>query len=330
MDKMLLVSDIHSGCHKDNQIWINLIDRLFLEIADVATRRDISTIAILGDFFDNRKALNVRTLTQSLKIADTLKDFEVFMIVGNHDTYYKNSIEPTSLDIFTKFPNITVIKTPTKFQDVMMIPWNSPIDINRSKYLFGHLEINTFQMNNNFVCTDRYNPSVFSIFDKVVSGHFHIPSTKGNITFLGSAYPQTFADVNSPRGYYIFNDGDLEFLEFTEAPKFVILLSEDNDTSNVEGNIVKLVFQKDYGTNGNNEILEKIQLLKPLQLFTNFSNISLEQNGSADNIVVEIHDIKDTIIKYLKTVNIPEHLKVSLLAKQMFKMIDDIKEDKNV
>jgi len=323
MEKLLLVTDLHLGVHKDNPIWIDITVLLFKEILDSLAKEDISTLVILGDFFDNRKALNVKTLVLSLYMADMLKNVNVFIIVGNHDTYYKNKIDPTSLEIFNKFKNITIVKSPITYGDILMVPWNTEFS-QSGKFLFGHFEIANFLMNNKHKCKKGMDISEFGLFERVFSGHFHTPSVKDNIMYLGSAFPQTFHDVNSKRGYYIFNDGNVSFIEFTDAPKFVIIDTEEEQYDNIKGNIVKVVYKKDYGTENNNKILEKIQSFQPIQLFTDFSNISLEENEENKEEKYVITTSKDTVKNYIDSINIPQNLKKPVLLELMYRMMNEI------
>jgi len=95
-------------------------------------------------------------------------------------------------------------------------------------------------MNDYAECSNAMlNAEDFKKFKHVYSGHFHLPSTKGNITYLGSPFQHTFNDVGSIRGYYIFDDGKLEFIEFTNAPKFYIITTNNlkENLDKIEGNL---------------------------------------------------------------------------------------------
>ena len=282
--KCLLTNDIHLGVNHNDPIWLEQSVKLFYHIIDECHRRDISTLCILGDFFHDRKNLYIKTMDTALHIADMLKDnhIRVIYLIGNHDVFYKTENSVSSLQIFNEYDNIEIIKEPTIMDDVGFTSWNNDINLD-AKYLFGHMEINGFPVTNRMTFEKSHlNQSHFKQYDKVISGHFHIPSTKGNITYLGAPYHMSFNDVNSLRGFYEFDQGILEFIEF-DGIKFVYVSSEEiPNPKKIEGNIVRLIFEKDYGTLENNKKIDKVQSYNPLRFYTDFSKISNEIQTTED------------------------------------------------
>lgn len=67
---------------------------------------------MLGDFWENRKAINILTLNKAINF---LKEFEkreiqVYMVLGNHDIAFKNTSSINSIDpIFSRYSNIHII-----------------------------------------------------------------------------------------------------------------------------------------------------------------------------------------------------------------------------
>jgi len=298
--RLLLVTDTHLGLYKSSDIWHNVVTNLFKEIVDKAVKSNIDTIIHLGDFFHERKVTNTKTLSVAREIEDILKPVKMFIITGNHDIYYKNQLKPSSLQIFENSPNITIIyKTmiwsgKSKEEIYCLIPWGSELPSKEGypyPYVFGHFDINGCYMNNKKTCDKgRYNLSDFSLFDKVYSGHFHTPSINGNIQYLGSPFQQTFHDVGNTTGYYIFNNGSLEFIEFTDYPKFTIIKSSDIiEKEMVEGNMVKLVFEENLGTNENMKIVERVQSFSPISFSVDFSSIPIEEDEETGDFEIETH-----------------------------------------
>jgi DNA repair exonuclease SbcCD nuclease subunit len=289
---MILVTDTHLGLYNSSKEWHDVVKNLFIDIVDTALRRNEDTLLHLGDFFHEKKSIDSRTLEVTNEIIEILEPLKVFLITGNHDIYYKYKINPSTLKVFKPYKHIEVITEPKEIDSNILIPWASEIPESKCKYCFGHFDINGFFLNSKKMCSDgRYNIEQFRQFEKVYSGHFHTPSQKDNITYLGSPYQQTFHDVGSSRGYYIFDDGETEFIEFKDAPRFTILKSSDIiDEESVSGNIVKFIFDKDYGTNKNTELIEKIQALGPMKLSTDFSNIITEEedNEEIDESIIQV------------------------------------------
>lgn len=328
--KNLLTADIHL-----RDFHLSVIENLFKEVADECFRRDIHRIFILGDFFHDRRKLSVRTLISAYTIADILRQFQIYIIVGNHDSLYKNKVEPTSLEIFEEYENIHVIKSIHEIDNIIMVPWIWNDDILKEKaedyYVFGHFDFKGFKMNNMYVSKSGIEPSRMSKFKRIYTGHFHTPSEQNNIQYLGSPIQHTFHDEESPRGYYIFDNEDdtIEFVEFTDAPKFVTISTEyEFDNYDIEGNIVRVKFDKDYGTKKNNEILESIQSRNPLKMRTDTSKFvseEIEQDEEDEEVIDNI----DLLKKYIDITDFKKYPD-TVTKKFVLKIIDNIhKEIKN-
>lgn len=314
MEKYVVLGDTHLGLYNDSEIWHNVVKNLFNEISDFCIRNNIKTIIHGGDFFHNRKNINVKTIQSSIEIIKTLKDLNLIIIIGNHDTYFKNTINPTSLQIFQKYNNVKIIDKPTKFDDILLVPWMGDHTSIKAKYCFGHFEINGFHMNSNYVCKKGIKYSQFKEFKQVLSSHFHTPSKKGNIQYLGSPFQQTFQDVNSKRGYYVWDNGDLKFIEFTNYPKFYkINASEKIKSKIIKNNIIKLEFKKDYGTNKNEQIVNECLQYNPLNLKVDFSEIALNEVEIDEKETLSLMDHNKIINKYINKFDLPDNIKKKTL-----------------
>lgn len=316
--KNLLVTDLHLGLRKDAEIWHKVQIELFQEIIDTCSRNNISKIIHLGDWHDNRKALSVKTIITSWQIALMLEEvgIELYTLLGNHDIFYKNQLHPHSLKFFEKFQNIHIIDRPVELEDITLVPWITSIHDKMGPYLFGHFAINSFDVGNGHkLYKGPWKISDFKKFEQVLSGHFHKPQDGENITYIGAPFQHTFNDVDQKRGYYIWENGELELVHFINSPNFVIIYSDkivnnELDLSEMEGDIVKVVYTQDYGTVKNNEILEEVYIHKPLQLHTNLSGISDSTDGSRDEdwSDLQLKSNQDVLIEYITKKKLPEHI----------------------
>jgi len=292
---MILLADLHLGLSDDNELWHNASLNLAKEIADVCIKQDIENISILGDIFDKRQTMNQKTHDLAWEIVSVIwKDFRKVFVRGNHDTYYKNQPKPNWLKIFNKCDDVTIVDAePYISGDCCYVPWKYDIStLDWNGYLFGHFEINNFKMNNAYECrSSDISANDFRRFKQVYAGHFHFPQTYGNITYLGSPFHNDFGDVGSKRGYYIWNNGKLKFIEFTNAPKFVKIRTDGPILpGDIKGNVVKLVFDRDYGTNKNNELVEQAELYDPASLVIDTSNFNItseEEKPQSDDIIIK-------------------------------------------
>jgi hypothetical protein len=272
--------------------------------------------------------MNTKTQEVAHKIADMFYDLELIILLGNHDTYYKNKANPTSLKLFRKYKSIQIINYPLAFQDnIYLIPWGCEIQPTHYKYCMGHFEINGFHMNDTYICKKGIDESSFDQFKKVFSGHFHTPSKKGKITYLGSPFQQTFHDTNSKRGYYIFEDGNLEFIEFNKYPHFYKMSTDKIDYSLVNGNIIKLTFNKDYGTEKNEKIIESVSRKEPHQIYVDFSKISYDVENEIEEDVPDIINHNEILKDYIEKTEKPVNIKDKTLMEIIFKLKEELQNE---
>jgi DNA repair exonuclease SbcCD nuclease subunit len=270
--KIALLTDTHFGLKNDSLLFHHAFVRFYDEVFFPELRqRGISTIVHLGDLFDRRKYINFHILHRTRK--DFLEQlvaggYETHVIVGNHDTYFKDSNSVNSIQelVFDRYRagNFHIYEEPQEIVidglRVLMVPWLNPSNMlpglemiakSKAPVLFGHLEIAGFHMDQNQISEHGLDGKIFDKYKKVFSGHFHHASKSGNIRYLGAPYEMTFADLNDPKGFHIFDTDTLE-LEFIQNPNkmFYRLVYDDRenkeelmnrDFSQYENKFIKVV-----------------------------------------------------------------------------------------
>ena len=227
--KIALITDTHFGARNDNlafneyfyQFWENT----FFPYIE---KHGIDTVIHLGDVMDRRKFV-------SYKIAKDFRErfiqrfidmnITVHMMVGNHDTFYKNTNDVNSLSelVEGRNPNIFVYPEATTVEfdgtPIMFIPWinsenysNTMQEIQNTKaqVAMGHLEINGFEMHAGHYSESGYDKGFLNKFDTVFSGHFHKKSDDGQIYYLGNTYQMTWSDNGCPKGFHVFDTNTRE------------------------------------------------------------------------------------------------------------------------
>lgn len=329
--KRLIVTDTHLGLYQDADKWLDIVLQFFKDIVVHCHKNEITEVIHLGDFFDNRRSLNTKTQHAAHRIAKILgvKGIHSRIIVGNHDCYYKNQINPTTLELFKEYSHIEIIDKPTVIDGILLTPWGgvpSSGDAANAAWCFGHFAINGFHMNDSYVCKTGIDSANFKDFDVVLSGHFHTPSKQGNIVYLGAPYGQTFHDNDGIRGFYTFEEGKLDFIEYKEAPMFKKIrtynlefdCSEEFLTEQLTGNVIRLVYDKDYGTIKNQELQDKVLKYNPFAYSFDFTKIENEEVTEEEAAVIENRE--QLITEYIKSKPYPENIQVPLLT-GMFKKI---------
>lgn len=320
---LLFLADPHIGIHKSNENFYNTMISLFEEIVDVCSLRGIDKIAVLGDFFENRRVISQKSMATAQKVIKICRDIRLILIRGNHDTYYQDSADPNWLTSLGNHDNVTTVEhEPLFLGDYCFVPWGYDVTkIQWDKYLFGHFAISTFLMNDGFACPNGSKPSDYSKFKHVFSGHFHWPSSRNNITYVGSPFQHNFGDCGSPRGYYILDGENVTFTEFTSAPKFYKINTDafDSEKQQIPGNFIKLIFDKDYGTAKNTKFVEEAERLSPLSIVVDTSKLSKYSEIQTDELV-HFDDAEEMFIDFLNRQDIPEHLNKELLVKITHKL----------
>ena len=162
--KVALLTDTHFGARGDSLIFFDYFMKFYNEVfLPTLEEREIDTIIHLGDVFDRRKFINFNILD---RVKDQLfdefriRDIDMHVIVGNHDTYYKNTNEVNSVSLLLNdYDNITVYPEPCTIEldgsKILMLPWINPEnydetieEINNTESLIalGHLELSGFKM----------------------------------------------------------------------------------------------------------------------------------------------------------------------------------------
>lgn len=231
MSKVAIISDTHLGVRKGNEIFLASQMRFFREqLIPELKQKGITTILHLGDFFDNRVHINSKILNAVIELLEKdLKDFQIHILVGNHDSYFESTIDVNSIEPLSLLPNVHIIKKIDVYNilgtDITLVPWVTKHEeaekilttLPKTKVCMGHLELTSFDMFRNKVCEHGMPFQIFAEnFELTFSGHFHTRSEKqfpnGNkIIYMGNPYHLTRNDIGDERGYCVL---DLETLEY--------------------------------------------------------------------------------------------------------------------
>lgn len=252
--KCAIITDQHFGARNDSVGFLDYYESFYTNIFFPKLKEaNINTVLILGDTFDRRKYVNFLTLKRTKQMFfDPLHTMgvKVYMLAGNHDTYFKNTNKVNSVQLLTQeYDNITVIDSPQTIHleyahenhDILMIPWIcadnyedclDEIENSNANICMGHFEIEGFSMYRGMPSEEGLSRSLFKKFDVTFSGHYHHKSKQDNIHYLGNPYQLTWQDYGDDRGFHIF-DVQTQELEFIKNPytMFVRLVYDDKKDS---------------------------------------------------------------------------------------------------
>jgi DNA repair exonuclease SbcCD nuclease subunit len=236
--KAACFTDIHFG-NKNNSRQHNIDCEEFVKwfIAE-AQERGCETCIFLGDWHHHRASVNVSTLNYSVSNFRMLSEaFEnVYLIVGNHDLFYREKREINSFAFAKVHKNIHIVNDDIiETGNVALVPWLvgdewKKMKKLKSKYVFGHFELPNFMMNALVEMPDHgeLKPEDFETADYVFSGHFHKRQVKGKVHYLGSPFAHNYADAwDDQRGaMFIEWGGEPIYVNF-DGPRYVRLNLSD-------------------------------------------------------------------------------------------------------
>jgi len=227
-------TDLHLGYKQNSQLFLNDCERYMDWFLDLVKTQECDTILFLGDFHDTRNSLNINTMDHSLRILDRLNNLglRILFIPGNHDLYHKDRRTVTSIRYIEKFKNIELVMDQHTEGDVTFVPWligeeHKNMNKIKSKYVMGHFELPQFMMNAMVEMPDHggLKSDDFGNVGTVFTGHFHKRQRRGNVHYIGNAFPHNYADAwDDARGAMILEWGEEPvYHDWSDGPRYRIL-----------------------------------------------------------------------------------------------------------
>ncbi len=253
MEKIIIIGDLHFGIKGFSDDFLEQQLNFFREqLFPYMKENNINTIVQLGDFLDNRKMMNIKTFDTIVKEFFTpMKElgFKFISFLGNHDIYYSTTLNINLVKYFGDlFPGSVSIYTEPTVLDIggtkyKLFPWIigdkiSERDIKGVDVVLGHFEIKNFEIIKGHL--DEKSELSSSFFKKikslkrVVSGHYHIQSTDGFVMYVGTPYQINWGDYDTPRGFFVFQGHEYEFIENTVTPKHLKIKYDDSNENKLE------------------------------------------------------------------------------------------------
>lgn len=262
--KVAVVTDTHFGVKNDSPLFLDTFLSFFEQtFFPYLLENNITTVLHLGDLLDRRKFVNFYTLSQ---VRDRFMSFfekhdiDLHIILGNHDTFYRNTSSINSLsELFEHYKSIHIYEEPSMLNldglDVCLIPWINEANLDKSiefledaraSIAMGHFEINGFQVVSGVKHAHGLKPSVFKKYDAVYSGHFHIKQSENNIHYLGTPYQITFSDAHEIKGFHIFDTEDKSMTFVENEKKMFYVIDYDDKNEDPLKNLVVDKFKNSY------------------------------------------------------------------------------------
>jgi len=242
---MLIVGDLHITHNRQfayieqdgSNSWVNIGINCLKEVLDKGRELDCP-IVFLGDIFDSKDRIPSYVLNAFYdEITAYPKDKDIYILVGNHDYLMKDN--PT-YKILDKFENIHIVDKASVFEieDVLhnFIPFirdekqfienikkfNKTDDIEKDSILFLHQDINGAKYSESISVENTIKEDLFKNWNKVISGHIHIPQKLKKVEYVGSLYNMDFGTDYEPH-FIELTDNKIKYHVCKNSPKFLVL-----------------------------------------------------------------------------------------------------------
>ena len=322
--KLAIITDTHFGARNDNLNFNEYFYKFYEDIFfPTLKERNITTCIHMGDVTDRRKYI-------SYKIANDFRErfinrfeemgIDLHIIIGNHDTYYKNTSQINSMEELVGSDKFKIYTDPKVVNfdgtPILFLPWINndnhdksmeALETANSDIIMGHLEINGFEMHKGQLAEGKFEKKLFNRFETVFSGHFHHKSDDGQIYYLGTPYEIFWNDYDDPKGFHIFDTATRELERIVNPYTIFEKIYYDDtttdysnhDLSQYKNKYVKLIvvnkkdlYQFDLFTD---------KLLKAdaheVKIIEDFSE--LDANNVSDDIVENTEDTMTLLEKYI-------------------------------
>jgi len=348
MAKALLFSDLHIHSHKDRTERLrNCIDTLRWVFRQAAENQ-CEYVFFLGDLFHEREKIDVLNYLRTFEcFLENEGDFQVYLLVGNHDTYHKERWDVNSVRPLSAIRWVEVIQCPLSIHlGGRKIDWlphteNPMKALDEFKeqgvgdILLGHLAVhgaiaNLFYGTRSDVIVEYDNDLVFldaQVFDpwtRTFLGHYHGAQKLGEkVEYVGSPLQLSFGEAFQEKHVIVL---DLETLEATYivnnfSPKHVIVSAQDieNEAYSLDGNFVRLAVE-DMTRKDLMDIKRKVTTeSKPLSFDIKAAKDSTKAEAEDAAILEDVRtvliNIEDMLKKYTEEVGVPEGLEKDRLLR---------------
>ena len=325
--KVALITDTHFGARNDNlnfnEYFFKFYDEQFFPYLK---EHNITNVIHLGDVMDRRKYVSYRIAKDFReRFIDKFEGINFHMLVGNHDTFYKNTNAVNSLQelVDGRYKGITVYEKATEVEfdgcKILFVPWinadnmshtTKMLKTSNAQICMGHLELNGFAMQRGMIMDHGWDKEEFNRFDMVMSGHYHHKSDDGQVYYLGTPYEIYWNDWNDPKGFHVFDTEKRELERIVNPYSIFSKIYYDDsqdidfDMSSYKDKYVKLVVVNKKDLYQFDQFVDKLLQADcyEVKIIEDFSE--LDANNVSDDIVENTEDTMTLLERYIDDLDV--------------------------
>ena len=238
LKKGAFMTDIHFGKKANSRVHnedcINYLKWFKQQVEEIG---DVDYIGFLGDWNENRSAINIDTLNysyQGAKILDSI-GLPVYFIVGNHDLHRRHTRDVHSVIPYQELKNFTIVDEPLVADNIgdgmLWCPYLFSTEYpDLQKYLnipiwAGHFEFRGFVITGYTITMNTGpDPKDYKGPKHIFSGHFHKRQAHDQVVYIGNTFPMDYGDAgDNARGMMVYDhvEDDVTFIDWDQCPTYM-------------------------------------------------------------------------------------------------------------
>lgn len=344
MSKIVILGDTHFGCHNSSAIHHGYMKKFYDDFFKFIDENNIKHIVQLGDLFDVRKHINTWSLQFFRKnFLEPIieRNLDVWVLVGNHDIYYRESISVSSVEeILLPYDNwFHIVKDTGDYEiageSFLFVPWvckendddvAKALKASNSDYCAGHFEFDGFELFRGQMAKSHYKHSGYKKFKQVFSGHYHAMSSRDNVVYTGTPYELTWQDSGTVKGFFVLEDGVLTFQE--NPHKLYVTLTVDSETTieadHVTDKILKVKLAGPWEPKEREALIDNLYSMKPHDIKIVNGHALVENTEEVDSSKYQTYvGVDEMISDYVSNITVNEQLDKDRLKHVLLDILND-------
>ena len=332
------------GCHNSSIVHHEYMKKFYIDFFKYIDENDIKKIIQLGDLFDVRKHMNTWSVNffREVFIKPILdRNLEVWVLLGNHDIYYRESLEVSSVEeVLTPYDKwFHIVKEPTDLiiedHSFLVVPWvckenvdavEKAIKNSKSTYCVGHFEFDGFELFKGQFAKGHYKHGQYSKFKKVISGHYHVMSTRDNVLYTGTPYELSWNDSENTKGFFVLTESeDLKFVENVHRLYVKIALNKDSilNVEDVENKFLKISMVGAWEPKEKEAAIDRVYKMRPNDVKI-LDTISVIEETEVDTSKYQTYlGVDSMITDYVSNISVSESIEKDKLTNLLLNIFNE-------
>lgn len=267
-NNVLIFSDLHIHPHKRKDERLEDCLKALDWVFDVAEENNITNILFGGDLFHDRQKIEVYTYQRAFETLQkrlNTKNFNLYLLLGNHDLWYNEKTSVSSVVPLSALPNVKIISTPERLviegSTWDFIPFtHNPVEtlneLNKKdgtpEYALGHISLDgallhgtqysdvTIEHDGDMISVGA---SLFNHYKHTFLGHYHAEQIiNEKVEYIGSPLQLSFGEAFQQKHIIIFNGktGKKKYVNNDFSPRHLVIKADEVEKYDLENNFVQI------------------------------------------------------------------------------------------